>query len=152
MEKETEVLIKFWEEQWSQARQSEDQRSTMANFLISIFTVGIGFIINSGFALGITIPVSIFLIIIGLFGYLFSLKLFERWRLHEQRAIKWSEQIDRLNPDAKLLELFWEVHEVHKSNHPKMTKVRLYRLWGRFYLILVGLAIICSIVSIILNT
>ncbi len=37
MADEINVLLKFWEEQWIQARQSENQRSTMANFLISIF-------------------------------------------------------------------------------------------------------------------
>jgi Ca2+/Na+ antiporter len=150
MSNETDVLLKFCEEQWAQARQSENQRSTMANFLISIFTAGMGIIIIADFALK-TLPIAFFLLLIGAFGGLFSMKLFERWRLHENRAVKWSEQIDKLNPDAKLLELFWEAHQEHKENHPKMRKLALYRLWGLFYLLMTALAAVLLIYIILTN-
>ena len=141
MSNETDVLLKFWEEQWEQARQCENQRSTMANLILPIFTAGIGLIVAFDFTLK-TLPIAIFLILVGLFGAVFSMKLFERWRLHESRAIKWSEKIDKLNPKANILELFWEAHEEHKKKHPRLSKIALYNLWIWFYLLLVALAVI----------
>ena len=143
-----DILLKFWEEQWAQARQCENQRSIMANFIISIFTAGIGIIVISDFAFK-TLPIAFFLAVLSVFGGLFSAKLFERWRLHERRAIKWSEKIDELAPEAELLKKFWEAHREHKDNHPKMKKIALFRLWEFFYFILTGLALIVSAYIII---
>lgn len=140
MADKTDILLKFWEEQWTQARQCETQRSTMANFIISIYAAGIGIIVVADFAYK-ALPVAIFLLVMGVFGNLFSAKLFERWRLHQERAIKWSERIDEIEPKAKLIDLFWEAQEKHKSNHPFLNKIALYRLWRLFYYILTGIAI-----------
>lgn len=123
---------------------------SLADDDFSIFTAGIGLIIIADFA-SKTLPIAFFLVLLGAFGGIFSLKLFERWRLHERRIIKWSEQIDKLNPDAKMLELFWVAHQEHKANHPKMGKIALYRLWGLFYFLMTAFAIVLLIYIILTN-
>lgn len=150
MANETDVLLKFCEEHWAQARQSEDQRSTMANFLISIFTAGFGFIIVSDFAVK-SLPIALFLIILGILGALFSMKLFERWSLHVERIKMWTEQIDRLNPEAKIDSVFKEAQKEHKRNYPRMSRIRLYRLWIGFYVMLTLISAILVIYIIIRN-
>ena len=45
----TDVLIKFYEEDWQQARQAEDQRTAITNITLIIVPALIGFVSQKGF-------------------------------------------------------------------------------------------------------
>lgn len=146
---DTEVLLRFCEEQWQQARQCENQRSLMANFIVSLAIAIFSIEVLSQFNI-YTLPLSILLILLGFYGYLTSIKLFERWKLHERRTIVWRDKIDQLNPNANLKKLYYNAQKQHEEEFPKLSKRKLYNLWKILYLFIMifGLASIIMTIFI----
>jgi|GEM_PF-1253674 len=88
-----EVLIKMYDEHASQARQHEDQREKMTNFILIVTGVLVSFVTGAKFA-SYTLPASGLLIALGIFGALFSLKHYERFRFHASVMGAYRHEID----------------------------------------------------------
>jgi hypothetical protein len=79
------VLLKMYETRYMLAKQAEDQRATMSNFLITIAAVMFAFISQQGFSKK-TILISLLKIFLGFFGLFMSreprlIDFFDQWRL-----------------------------------------------------------------------
>jgi hypothetical protein len=46
MADDSDVLLKFIEEQWTEGRKSEEQRATITNFVITISAATFGFLVQ----------------------------------------------------------------------------------------------------------
>ena len=101
MTENADILLQMIQEQWSQARQSESQRATMTNYIIAISSAILGFIVDKGLVRNIW-PLTILLIVLGIYGALFSAKLYERFRHHIHRVDKMMRRLDALYPDAQI--------------------------------------------------
>ena len=104
MNPRTEVLLRFYEEHAAQARQHEDHRERFTNLLLILCAAAIG-LIGSQPDGWLALVAAGTLVILGLFGRLFSLKHYERNRLHAT-FMKWArDAIDSelgLAPDPEL--------------------------------------------------
>ena len=147
MADDTDVLIKFCEDEWAQARQSETQRAMMTNFIIVLFGVVFGFIIEIGFVKKI-LPLAGLLIFIGIYGALVSAKFYERWQYARRRVRYWRKRIDELHPDAKLLELMGEAENEHTKANPSLRKIRLHWFWCTLHIVIALIGFVCAIVII----
>ena len=81
-----ELLMRMYEEQTTQARQHESLR---VNFVSILLTFGSILLAVVGYDSQVSlydIPILIFLFFVGVFGYVASLKHYERNRLHVKRA------------------------------------------------------------------
>ena len=89
-----DVLLKIHDEHAAQARQHENQRERIANYILIIVGILVTFISNSNFA-AYSIPASMLLIILGIYGFMFTRKHYERNRLHVSILSKFLEEINK---------------------------------------------------------
>lgn len=98
VEKKIDFLLELYNDQWNQARQSEEQRSTIANLVLVLATALIA-LLNTDKTLEISINkplISIFLLLLGVFGIAISAKLYERYNLHTTRARVYRLAVDSI--------------------------------------------------------
>jgi hypothetical protein len=124
----TDVIIKMLDNQWSQAKQSEDQRSAVTNYVFVIAAAIQGYIVQRNFD-KYSLAVAIFLIVLGIYGALISYKYYERFRLGMTRVGRWMEKLEELHPDANLAAIEKKADVKHNSRFPRMHRIRLYALW-----------------------
>lgn len=144
---DTDVLLKFSEEEWSQARQSEDQRALVTNLIMTVASVIIGVISQRGLDTQ-TLPLTFLLVTLGLYGGLTSRKLYERHQFHIERARRYRARINELHPNAQLNQLREEAVTVHKSKFPYLYSVHLNWLWSTLYAVIVMAGVILTIIAL----
>jgi hypothetical protein len=88
-----EILWKLYEENYNNARHHETQRSTVTNFII-IIAGGISSLVAvGGFSL-LDTPLTLLLTLIGIFGALFSMGHYERYKRSKERAKAYLNELD----------------------------------------------------------
>jgi hypothetical protein len=128
MADDTDVLLKMYDEQWTQARHIEDQRATITNIVVVIASAILGFIVQQGLSIEI-LPVTILLVVLGVYGAISSEKLYERFQFCVNRATVLRKRVDELHPNIKLVQLNKDFEAQHKKDYPRLSKVRLHYLW-----------------------
>ena len=147
MADDVDVLLRFCEDEWTQGRHTESQRATVTNFVV-ILSIGVfTFIVQKGLSIQ-TLPLTLLLILLGIYGAVISYKLYERWSLCRRRVRYWRNRIDELHPNAKLLELKKTAALEQAKKYPRMYKIKLYRLWSILHISIAIIGLICSIIII----
>ena len=152
MNEENDILICMYQEHLKQARHQENQRSTMANLILIISTGLLGVIaLDKTFSFS-DLPLAIFLFFLGLYGAIFTIKYYERFKLHYERSRNIRKEFDRRFKDLGISGLQKEADKKTKEFFPIMFKLRLYWLWISLLLIvsILGLGLLLSI--IVMNT
>jgi len=93
-----EQLQSYYDEHAQQARQHEDQRERVTNIILSISGVLISFITFAELSLG-ALAASFTLIALGVFGFFFSGKHYERFKFHTAVMKRIRDEIDELRKD-----------------------------------------------------
>jgi len=146
MEDDTQVLIEFCKQCWVEAKQSEDQRATLTNIILGVASAVTVLIAQKGLAKD-TLPLSVLLIVLGIYGAVASEKLYERHQMHSTRASVYRERIDELHPNAQLLVRRSEAFKRHDPNFPKLSKIRLHYLWLTLHSLIALAGLILTIIS-----
>lgn len=162
-----DILWKMYEEHVTEGRHHETQRATVTNLVIAI-AAGILALVTFDKAITlIDLPLTIFLIFLGVFGAAFSSKYYERFELHMKRAKEYRNALDDLLStqvdDSKrflkgLKKAADEAHEQSflatsqgKTNWQRwMTFIYrrgLYQLWISFHLLITLLGLVLSILA-----
>lgn len=136
-----DILLDQLDKQWTQARQSENQRAMMTNFLIVIYGILQGFIVQRKFD-DPTIILAVVMIFLGVFGVLASYKYYERFRLSTCRVGRLMERLQELEPEANLKELEHKADSKHRTRYPRLHHLRLHKLWHALHWGIVILGII----------
>jgi hypothetical protein len=143
-----EFLLKLLEEEWAQARQSEDQRAIMTNLLILIASATIGFLAEKGFT-ETSLPLAILLMVVGGVGALASAKYYERHQFHIKRAQAWRGELNELYEPYSNIE-FDKVRKgakaEHNAEHRIFSKVPLHYIWVVLHLLIVGAGIVSMVI------
>jgi len=143
----SEVLLKFFDEDWRQVRQSEDQRTAFSNIVLLIASAVFGFLTQDGLTHK-ALPLTILLIVLGIFGGIASEKLYERSKLHMELAWAWRRRLYELHPDIQLDRLTDEAEEIHRKRFPRLFDLRLHRVWVTLDLAIGFAGIILTIVAV----
>jgi len=143
----TEVLLKFFDEDWRQVRQSEDQRTAFSNIILLIASAVFGFLTQYGLT-NETLPLTVLLIVLGIFGGIASEKLYERSKLHMELAWAWRRRLFELHPDIQLDRLMGEAEEVHRKSFPRLFRLRLHLVWLLLDLAIVIAGVILTVVVV----
>ena len=148
MADDTDVLIKFYEEDWQQARQAEDQRTAITNITLIIVPALIGFVAQQGFDSN-ALPLTLLLIVLGVYGAIASQKLYERHCYFSDRSGLWRSKISQLHPQLEIDKIKAEAAFQHTQRFKRIEKVRLYRLWLMLHIFvaLAGLMLTIIILS-----
>jgi hypothetical protein len=148
MADETDILLNFCEEEWIQARQSEDQRAIITNIVLVIASASLGLLSQKGLVTEL-LPVTIFLIILGVYGALTSQKYYERHQFHIERARGWRKRLEELHPKSQINKVREEANAKHSKKFKRLEKIHLHTLWLFLHMTIALMGIALSIIIII---
>ena len=127
-ENEGEAVVVFWKDHREQMRQSENQRAVLTNYVLLIAAAISGFVVQQQFSVR-TVPLSILVIVTGLYGALSAAKYHERADYHLSQARVLTRilvEADALPDSGAVLE---EARQAHYGRYPRLSRLRLYWLW-----------------------
>lgn len=90
-----ELLWRLYHDNREYARFHENMRAVGTNVIAGSAAILVGFITHDNKLTLLDLPVCAFLILIGMFGAIFSSKQYERNRLHANRAAHYLYEIDK---------------------------------------------------------
>ena len=133
-----DIILEFYKSHESSMLSHESQRANMTNIIISLCSIIIGIVatLDSG---GHKVSLSLLIPLLGLFGYLFSLKHYERFSWHLACSNSYREKLHVMYPhsviDRNLIrkELKNRFGWVHKS--------RLNKYWSSIHLVIITIGI-----------
>jgi len=145
MTDDSEVLFKFFDEDWRQVRQSEDQRTAFTNITLLIASAVFGFLTQYGLTRNM-LPLTVLLIALGLFGAVASQKLYERSKLHMELAWTWQKRLSELHPDIQFERLKAEAEKTQRKRFPRLFRLHLHLVWIALQLSFAVAGIILTII------
>ena len=133
-----DVILNELGNQWRQAKQSEDQRAILSNFIVIIAVAAEGFIVDKDFPKR-ALAVAISMTVLGIFGAIASAKYYERFRLSMTRVGRLRERLDVIYPALGLDAIEERADLKHADRYPRLSKIRLNYLWR---ILMIGIAIL----------
>ena len=128
MTSDSDVLMRFFDEDWRQVRQSEDQRTAFSNIVLLIASAVYGYLTQHGL-MADTLPLTILLIVLGLYGGIASEKLYERSKLHMEFAWAWRDRLNELHPEIGVEQLRARAEAINHDRFPRLHKLHLHHVW-----------------------
>ena len=144
-----DILMFEMEESWRQARQAEDQRANITNLIVIIASIIQGALTQTGFHKD-ALPLTILLIILGIYGALASIKLYERFKMNVNRVGEFERRLNELCPEAQVKKILKTADLDHNTKHPLLSKkIRLRHIWIGLHILIAVLGIAYTIVILI---
>ncbi len=143
-----EVLLKMYETRYILAKQAEDQRATMSNFLITIAAVMFAFISQQGFSKR-TILISLLTIFLGLFGLFMSAKYSQHYLKNDRIARSIRNRISQLCPEAELPEIEHKALDESAYRNPFFSKIPTLYLWSTLHISICLIGGLCILLALI---
>ena len=143
-----ELLFRHMEENWLHARQAEEKRAMIATVNLLIASVMNGIVVFTGLSHK-TLPLALWMIVLGIYGIATSVKLYERSQFHISRARKLRARLDELCPDAQVEHLQRIAEDEHKLRHPVVMNVRLNNIWVGLHILIAASGILYTIIGLI---
>lgn len=143
-----EVLLKMHETRYMLAKQAEDQRATMSNFLITIAAVMFAFISQQGFSKR-TILISLLTIFLGLFGLFMSAKYSQHYLKNDRVARSIRSRISQLCPEAELSEIERQALNEIADRNPFFSKMPTLYLWSVLHISICLVGGLCILLALI---
>jgi hypothetical protein len=94
------------------------------------------------------LPLTLLLVALGAFGAGFSMKHYERFSLHMERARRHRDALDELLPGRPLQRLKKEADSAQKKNFPCMHRWRLHYWWLTLNLVVAIISVVLSVIAI----
>jgi predicted membrane channel-forming protein YqfA (hemolysin III family) len=139
-----ELLWRLYQEHCAWERHQEAQRSSATNFVLVVAAAVLS-IITINKSTDITdLPLTIFLVLLGVFGVILSMKYYERFARHQTLAGAYRVALDQEIPEAQILGIRSEAERCHTDNYRLMHKWRLHWLW-------IGLHVAVALMGVVLT-
>jgi hypothetical protein len=148
MANDSDVLLKIYEEQMGRAKQNEEQRSTFANIILIVAAAVIAFI-NQKDINPQSLPLTIFLIVLGTYGVIMSEKLSEQTQSYFERARSIHKRLDELHPKIKLMHRREDADKKHNAKYRFWGKMHVHSLWLILHLSIILIGIILTIMALL---
>ncbi len=146
---EKEFLKLYMEQSWEEMRHIENLRERVTILVITITSAIIGFIIQQKFAHE-TKPFVYFVILLGFFGLMMTLKLFQIHQMTQKRLDKWYLYFEsHCGNDPQVLKLRKLADRENKVEFAYIAKFPLNYFWSAIHLSIVIVGIyLCTMYSI----
>lgn len=145
-----ELLWRMYSENMTHVRHVETQRSTVTSVLITLSGAVLAFMAaqwkndhRSHWGL------SVLLMLVGVFGVLFTSKLYELYVEHKARARGFRKALAKKVPDALIEEIKAVADREWKAEVPWLRPIPVHALWLGPHLVMAGLGLLTLIVSIV---
>jgi hypothetical protein len=149
MTDENETLWRLYQDHLTHGRHHETLRATTTTVLLAVAAGVLGLLgASRAWPLGLEqLPLSTFLVLLGVFGAFFSAKYHERFVFHMNRAREYRHILDKNLPDAKINAGRPTADRKTKAEHPWLYKRRLWIFWVSLHLLiaLLGVILVASI-------
>ncbi|NQE67376.1 hypothetical protein NG2371_01828 [Nocardia gamkensis] len=141
-----EVLLRLWQEQHAQARQSENHRAVMTLVVVIGAVGGMAYVALQSDSRITSAAVASAVGLLGVFGALISAKYYERFKLHVYGANHFHRRLDELYPELRIEQLWSENENQHRRKYKVLSGIRLHHLWVAAHL---GIALLGGTVAIV---
>ncbi|SRR6266496_1833070 len=149
MDEQTKILLHEADVNWAKTKQHEDQRAAITGLIVVIASAIQGGLTQIGFTKS-ALPLTMTLIVLGLFGILASAKLYERAKLHSDRAKRLRKRIDELHPPLQAQALLDSSDEEHYLKYGILaTKIRLHAIWLTLHSMIALLGIVYTVIALV---
>jgi hypothetical protein len=133
---------------WDEVHHVENQRSTLTNIILLSESATLALIVERGFTPN-TIPLSVLLVVLGIFGIVATKKYYERYRFAQRRLEEFYKRLSRMLPSAKIWESLRKANIAHDCDpHVQigswhLKKLALNRMWSLIHVafVLAGLGL-----------
>lgn len=139
-----DILWNLYQEHSTWERHHEEQRASVTNILLAV-AAGVLSVIT--FKEGLTrsdLPLTLFLIMQGLFGALFVAKQYERFARHQRLAGKYRQALNDTFPESQIIALRELADQEQARKFRILYKLRLHQLW-------VGLHLLIALFGVVLT-
>lgn len=142
--------LAYWGEHREEFRQSENQRAVLTNFVLVIAAGPSGLVIQQSFRLR-TLPLSVLIIVIGLYGALAVAKYHERATYHllQARALTHALVTSGTLPDYDAV--LEETRQEHYQHYPRLHRLRLHWLWTGLHLAIAAYGVVLVILTFLIK-
>jgi hypothetical protein len=143
-----DLLWNIYQEHCNWERHHENQRSSFTNIMIAVAAGVLGIIALDGKLAPTDLPLTIFLIIQGVFGSIFVAKQYERFARHQRLANKYRQELNDGYLDAKIVQLRKEGDIEQERQYKYLSKLRLHQLWVYLHLSFAIFGLVLTIIII----
>jgi hypothetical protein len=144
-----ELYMKLFQEYASEARHHEQQRATVTGFF-SALAAGVLTVVGIDKTLSVSdIPVSLFLVVIGLFGCVFSAKQYERFFVCMERARQYRLALQESVEGSNIIELKRVADKTAAQRFPRLHAWRLGLFWVALHALIAAFGILLFVLSLI---
>jgi hypothetical protein len=141
------IILEYWKDQRAQARHTEDQRAIFTNIVLIVTAALLGLVANIGFHES-SLPLTVTIIFLGLFGAATSAKYYERYNVHLEQAIRFSEILSGKDTEHDHEKLLGPVRVDHAARY-RIARLRLNKLWVAFHLVIAGIGFAMTVIVIV---
>lgn len=147
LELQAEILLRLIEENWTESRHLEEQRSSLTNLIVVIAAAVSGLLSQTGLTPRI-LPLSLLLVVLGVYGVIASSKLHERLDLHICRARYLRQHLDHTCPGINILRLKHLADQENRRRHPWVTNLGVNIVWISLHILIAGLGAVYTVFSL----
>jgi hypothetical protein len=148
MEK-ADLYLKLFQEYAPEARHHEQQRATVTGFF-SALAAGILTVVGIDKVLNVAdIPAALFLVVIGVFGCVFSAKQYERFFVCMERARQYRLALQEAVPGSNIIELKRIADRKALERFPRLHVWRLGIFWVALHALIALLGILLFVLAIV---
>lgn len=128
-----DAVLAYWNENRAQFRQSESQRAVLTNYVLAIAAAISGLVVQQHFRL-LTLPLSIMVVLIGLYGALAAAKYHERANYHLTQARALTQVLVQSGDIPDNRAVLSQARTKHSEEYPRLYRLRLHWLWTGLHL------------------
>lgn len=134
---EKSILMDMYREQMAHSRHHEVLRATVSNIIIAVSAGLLGLLTFDNDLTTEDWPMIVFLITVGIFGYLITMKHYQHLQRHYERANGFAKKLEELCPSTEISSIIDDALAKNKSEFPILSKIRLNKYWGALHIIIV---------------
>ncbi|QBD76362.1 hypothetical protein EPA93_10215 [Ktedonosporobacter rubrisoli] len=139
-----QLLLATLQEDWKHAHKAEDKRHIIAALNLILATACQIALALLGFSPRL-LPLTLWLIIIGIYGIAASSKLYERSQYHNMRA---KEVRGQLDPESVVNQSYQAAEEKHRKHYPVLMHIRLNNIWLGMHVVVALLGLIYTVLCL----
>ncbi len=142
-----DIFIELYREHGLWSRHQESQRAVVSNLIITISAALIGVIVFDNQINNADTPATIFIVLLGIFGTLFSYKYYERFHFHDSRIEAYKKELDKFIPEVNISDIEEDADKTSKNKFLFLRKCGLFSFWILFSLSILLLGLILTFKS-----
>ncbi|KPA10343.1 membrane hypothetical protein [Candidatus Magnetomorum sp. HK-1] len=149
-----DIFIELYREHGLWSRHQESQRAVVSNLIITIAAALIGLVVFDNQINNADTPATIFIILLGVFGTLFSYKYYERFHFHDSRIEAYKTELDKFILEVNISAIENEADKSSRNRFRFLRKLGLFQFWIMFNLsiLLLGLILSTKALTTVTNT